>query len=82
MQSISSYGVEINRQNLPICHTLKVYRQAVSYLIQAYARVWDSLSIISNQQKRFNEAEHLVHGTKKNRAQFDFDHVFPKMQRI
>ena len=79
MQSISSYGVEINKQNLPICHTLKVYRQAVSYLIQAYAQVWESLSTISNQQKRFNKAEHLVHETRKNRAQFDFDHVFPKM---
>ena len=79
MQSISSYGVEINKQNLPICHTLKVYRQAVSYLIRAYAQAWESLSTISSQQKRFNKAEHLVHGTKKNRAQFDFDHVFPKM---
>lgn len=44
MQSISSYGVEINKQNLPICHTLKVYRQAVSYLIRAYAQARESLS--------------------------------------
>lgn len=56
-----------------------MYRQAVSYLIRAYAQAWESLSTISSQQKRFNKAEHLVHGTKKNRAQFDFDHVFPKM---
>ena len=79
MQSTSSYGVEINKQNIPICHTLKVYRQAVGYLIQAYVQVWESLSTISNQQKRFNKAEHLVHETKRNRAQFDFDRVFPKM---
>ena len=30
-------------------------------------------------EKRFNYAEHLVHGTKRNRAVHDFDSRFPKM---
>ncbi len=79
MQIVSSYGVEIKKQNIPIRHTLDIFRQAVSYLIQAYAESWDELSAIGNVQKRFNEAEHLVHETKKNHARFDFDRCFPKM---
>ena len=79
MQIVSSYGVEIKKQNIPIRHTLDIFRQAVFYLIQAYAESWDELSAIGNVQKRFNEAEHLVHETKKNHARFDFDRCFPKM---
>ncbi len=38
MQIISSYGVEIKKQNIPLRHTLDIFRQAVSYLIRVYAR--------------------------------------------
>ena len=79
MRIVSSYGVEIKKQNIPIRHTLDIFRQAVSYLIQVYAESWDELSAIGNVQKRFNEAEHLVHETKKNHARFDFDRCFLKM---
>ena len=79
MQIISSYGVEIKKQNIPLRHTLDIFRQAVSYLIRVYAENWEELSGIGNAQKRFNEAEHLVHETKKNHARFDFDCRFPKM---
>ena len=34
MQTVSSYGVEIRKQNIPIRQTLKIYRQAVSYLTE------------------------------------------------
>jgi len=79
MQITSSYGVEIKKQNIPIRHTLQIYRSAVSYLIQVHANSWDELSGITNVKKRFNTAEHLVHGTKNNRARYDFDKCFPKM---
>ena len=79
MQITSSYGVEIKKQNIPIRHTLDIFRQAVSYLIRVYEESWDELSEIGNVQKRFNEAEHLVHETKKNHARFAFDTRFPKM---
>ena len=36
MQTVSSYGVEIRKQNIPIRQTLKIYRQAVSYLTEIY----------------------------------------------
>ena len=79
MKVISSYGVEIKKQNIPIRHTLYIYRQAVGYLIRVYEESWEELSRIVNLQKRFNAAEHLVHSTKKNRARYDFDQKFPKM---
>ena len=68
MKVVSSYGVKIKKQNIPIRHTLYIYRQAVGYLIRVYEESWEELSRIVNPQKRFNAAEHLVHSTKKNRA--------------
>ena len=79
MQITSSYGVELRKQNIPIRQTLDVYRSAVSYLVEIYAQVWEELEGILEAKKRFNEAEHLIHTTKKNQARFDFDIRFPKM---
>ena len=79
MQIISSYGVELRKQNIPICQTLEIYRFAVSYLIGIYVQVWEELAEIPDAKRRFNAAEHLVHTTKKNHACFDFDIRFPKM---
>ena len=79
MKVVSSYGVKIKKQNIPIRHTLYIYRQAVGYLIRVYEESWEELSRIVNPQKRFNAAEHLVHSTKKNRARYDFDQKYPKM---
>ena len=38
---ISSYGVELRKQNIPIRQTLEIYRSAVSYLIGIYVQVWE-----------------------------------------
>ena len=73
MKITSSYGVELRKQNIPIRQTLDVYRSAVSYLVEIYAQVWEELEGILEAKKRFNEAEHLIHTTKKNQARFDFD---------
>ena len=79
MQIVSSYGVELRKQNIPIRQTLEIYRSAVSYLTEIYEQVWEELEQISDSKRRFNAAEHLVHTTKKNFARFDFDLRFPKM---
>ena len=79
MKLTSSYGVELRNQNLPIRQTLDIYRSAVSYLTEIYAQVWEELEGLLEAKKRFNEAEHLIHTTKKNQARFDFDLRFPKM---
>ena len=79
MQVVSSYGAEIKNKNIPIRHTLALYREAVRCLTEIYETVWTELSMIDKIKRRFNEAEHLVHETKKNHARFDFDARFPKM---
>ena len=79
MQTVSSYGVEIRKQNIPVRQTMEIYRQAVGYLTEIYAQVWEELRKIPETKKRFNTAEHMVHMTKKNTARFDFDLRFPKM---
>ena len=79
MKITSSYGVELRKQNIPIRQTLDVYRSAVSYLVEIDAQVREELEGILEAKKRFNDAEHLIHTTKKNQARFDFDIRFPKM---
>ena len=79
MRTVSSYGVEIRKQNIPARQTMEIYRQAVGYLTEIYAQVWEELREIPETKKRFNTAEHMVHMTKKNTARFDFDLRFPKM---
>ena len=82
MQIVSSYGVEMKKKNIPLRATLDIFRKAVSYLIPVYAEIWEELSEIKNLQKRFNEAEHLVHETKKNHARFPFDVIFLRCHLI
>ena len=79
MRTVSSYGVELRKQNIPIRQTLEIYRSAVRYLVEVYESVWEELVKIEESKKRFNAAEHLVHTTKRNPARFDFDFCFPKM---
>ena len=79
MQTVSSYGVELRKQNIPVRQTLEIYRSAVCYLTEIYEQMWEELAEIPDAKRRFNAAEHLVHTTKKNPARFDFDLRFPKM---
>lgn len=79
MQTVSSYGVELRKQNIPIRQTLEIYRSAVSYLTEIYGQVWEELAGIPEAKRRFNAAEHLIHTTKRNQARYDFDIHYPKM---
>ncbi len=48
MRTVSSYGVELRKQNIPIRQTLDIYRSAVSCLIEIYAQAWDELEASRN----------------------------------
>ena len=56
MRTVSSYGVEIRKQNIPARQTMEIYRQAVGYLTEIYAQVWEELRKIPETKKRFNTA--------------------------
>ena len=79
MRITSSYGVEIKKQNSALAGTVRIYREAVRYLILFYERNWEKLAAITEKHRRFNYAEHMVHSTRKNHAVCDFDARFPKM---
>ncbi|MFR1037704.1 MAG: hypothetical protein ACLSE4_02305 [Clostridium sp.] len=78
MQIVSSYGVEVKKQNIPIRHTLDIFPEGSFLPDWGVCRELGRTFKIGNTQKRFNEAEHLVHETKKNRARFAFDRHFPQ----
>ena len=46
MKIISSYGVELRKQNIPIRQTLEIYRSAVRYLVEVYESVWEELCLL------------------------------------
>ena len=79
MKVISSYGIEILKLHKPLKQTMKVCREAVSWLRPVIGAEWGALSEIRQEKLRFNMAEKLIHGTKKNCARYPFDAVFPKM---
>ena len=56
MKIISSYGVELRKQNIPIRQTLEIYRSAVRYLVEVYESVWEELAQIepANKKSRLN----------------------------
>ena len=79
MNITSSYQVQIIGTSNLFRPTIKIYREALSYLINIYHKEWEALSAIKSAKSRFNEAEHLVHTTKTNKAKYDFDARFYKM---
>ena len=52
MRTVSSYGAEIRKPNIPLRLTMKTYRQAVSYLTEIYVQVWEELREIPETKKR------------------------------
>lgn len=58
--------------------TIKLYRGAVSFLIDCLSNEWSVIQAIDKAKARFNFAEKLVHTTKSNKAKYDFDAKFYK----
>ena len=79
MKVVSSYAVEIKHFNWIFQETVRIYRKALSFLIDVYDKEWEYLSAITKQKERFNTAERLIHTTKNNKAKYDFDTQFYKM---
>lgn len=78
MEIVSSYKVRVYSEGDIFSNTIRIYRDALSYLIKVFSGAWETLSALQIKN-RFNAAEHLVHGTKKNEAKYDFDDKFYKM---
>lgn len=80
----SSYDVQIVGVNKAFQPTVKIYREALAFLVDVFNKEWTNLSAIGDKLLRFNAAEHLVHTTKDYIAKYDFDkkfHKFPSYLR-
>ena len=82
MQVKSSYKVKILDYSNIFNDTLKVYREALSYIIEVVNTEWCDIEPLKTKS-RFNHAEHLIHQTKDNTPKYDgFNLLFYKMQVI
>ncbi len=79
MRTVSSYGAEIRKPNIPLRLTMKTYRQAVSYLTEIYVQVWEELREIPETKSVLMLQSIWYTRRRKNTARFDFDLCFPKM---
>ena len=79
MRIISGYKVEIVHQHSLLKKTMEISRAASAWLDPVIESEWETLSSVDREKERFNTAEKLIHGTKRNTARYGFDTVFPKM---
>ena len=79
MKTTVSYSIELLHINKMIEPTVRLFRNAVSYLIRVYEKEYDTLNLSVNRKQRFNLAERLIHNTSHNTAKYNFDQNFYKM---
>lgn len=78
VKHISSYSVEISHNLNALKDTVDYYREAVKYLLLPVMDHRDEIRSLETAQERQRFVECLVHGTKKQKAVYDFDAVFYK----
>lgn len=79
MKIMTAYGVGIKHYNHILKDSVRIYRDAVDFLIDVCLKEWDSISIINGLQSRCIYVESLVHKTKKRPVvPYNFDHEFYK----
>ena len=78
MDIFSTYSVKIKHYNHIFKDTVKVYREAVDFLITVCLENWEELSNIDGVLNKQRFIEVLCHNTKNNKAIYDFDDKFYK----
>ena len=78
MQIYSTYKIKIKHYNRIFKETVTVYRRAVDFLIGVCLKEWDNISAVEGSLSRQRHVEKLCHGTKNNKAGYDFDGRFYK----
>ena len=80
MKIYSTYKVKIKHYNHIFKDTVKIYRNAVDYLIDVCIKNWNTLSDINGSLNKQRYIETLIHKTRDNPAPvYDFDTNFYKM---
>lgn len=78
MRITSSYGMKLKGDLTALETSIRVYRQALSFIIPIINDEWEVLSEFEYTNQKYNLIEKWIHSTAKNQARFDFDKQFPK----
>ena len=79
MQVTTSYKTKIIGYNHIFDDTLKIYRDALAYVIDVVNAKWDNIKEIEAPKYRQQFVERLIHRTKGNEPGYDFDERFYKL---
>jgi transposase len=59
--------------------SIRIYREALRFIIPIVDAHWDEIKNFKYIHQRMARIEKLIHSTKKNQAQYNFDERFPKL---
>ena len=82
MQQFTTYGAKIHMESAkPVQAMVRIYRDAVSYLIRVCMERWEGIIQIKTLQAQQMYVEKLIHHTKNRPAVAyeDFDKLFYKL---
>lgn len=80
MKIYSTYSVKIKHYNHIFKDTVKIYRNAVDFLIDVCLMEWDNISAVKENLLKQQYVERCIHTTKDNPSpKYDFDLKFYKM---
>jgi len=79
MQVTTSYKTRIIGYNHIFDDTLRIYRDALAYIIDVVDAEWDNIKGIGAQKYRQRFVELLIHRTRGNEPVYDFDDRFYKL---
>ena len=74
----SSYSIEFKDNLRAVKNTVRLFREAVEYLITPVKDHYEELEKIKGSNYRQQFIERLVHSTKNHKALYDFDQKFYK----
>ena len=78
MRITSSYGMKLTGDLTALETSIRIYRQALNFIIPIINDNWETLSQCDYTNQKYNLIEKWIHSTAKNQARFDFDVQFPK----
>lgn len=78
MKIISSYRIKLTGDSKALENAIVIYRNTLRFVIPIVNEKWTDLKRFNNTKQRMTHIEKLIHTTKSNKAQYDFDVEFPK----
>ena len=78
MKITSSYAMKLTGDLKALETSIRIYRDALHFVIPIVDMHWNELKKIEYMKRRMTYTEKLIHSTKGNQAQYNFDEKFPK----